>query len=130
MENLKLFQIGGIFVLIHFTINIVLTKDILDWVPSLQKRILMIAFVWCFPLLGALFTYKDLNLAWFKKVDKKSAGNASISGGLLGIDSFVNPGAKYLAELMQKEQVEESEQGELFDKKFVDAEIKSLKNND
>jgi flagellar biosynthesis/type III secretory pathway M-ring protein FliF/YscJ len=93
--------------LFHFSISIVLTKELLMWEPNLSIRVFLILVVWLVPFIGALIVYKNLGLSWFKG-RKKSAVNAqsNMSGALLEIDSIFNPGQKHVIEQRQKEHIE------------------------
>lgn len=103
----------AIVIMLHFIINLVLSKEIIDWVPSLNKKLLLAGLLWCIPFAGAIFVYTRLGLRWFRPSKKSSAGGSSVSTGLLEIDAIFNPGTKYVIEARQKERTERKKEGEM-----------------
>jgi len=115
MEDIKLLTVGAIAILLHLIVNVHLSKDILLWVPSLRKRILLLAIVWFIPVVGATVAYRSLNLSWFKKTSKKSGCEQSMtSGAFLEVDAIFNPGQRHVIEAKQKEHVELKEEGDMY----------------
>jgi hypothetical protein len=112
MENQSLTNLGMFVALVLVLVNAIITKDIVMWVPSLGKRIVLILGVWLLPLIGAVIAYFSAELTWFRKSSNTSDGPGSIAGGLLGLDSFFNPGSRHTLETVQKEHVEERESGQ------------------
>jgi len=121
MDNTQLISAGAVIVLLHIIINIHLSKEILQWMPSPIKRILLLACVWLVPFIGIVFTYKTLNLDWFEKNSKKtSSGQNHVSGAFLEIDSIFNPSQKYVIAEQQKENIEQKEDGKMYEKEKTD----------
>jgi hypothetical protein len=117
MDVTKLLPVIAAVVLLHILLNALLSKEILQWVPSIQKRIILFICVWFIPFVGIIITYKSLDLDWLKKKSKKSAsGQSSIGGAFLEVDSIFNPGQKHVVEAKQKEVIEKKEEGDMYKK--------------
>jgi hypothetical protein len=126
MDNIKLLTVGSIIVLLHILVNVHISKEIHQWLPSFQKRLVLFFCVWFIPFLGVAITYKTLNLDWFKQKNKNSSsGQSSISGAFLEVDAIFNPGRKYVIEAQQKETIEKREDGEMYKKKPYLNKLKS-----
>ena len=117
MDDTKLLPLIAAIVLLHILFNAVLSKEIHQWVPSLQKRIILFICVWFIPIIGIAIAYKTLNLDWFKKKNKNSvSGQSSMGGAFLEVDAIFNPGQKHVIEEKQKEIIEKKEDGEMYKK--------------
>jgi hypothetical protein len=126
MENTKLLAVGAIFFVFHILVNAHISKEIHQWVPSLQKRFALYICVWFIPLIGITVAYKTLNLNWFKQKNKSAiSAQSSVSGAFLEVDAIFNPGKKYVVEAQQKEVIEKKEDGEMFNNKPDISELKS-----
>jgi hypothetical protein len=112
MDQQSLITLGVFLGLVLAFINAMLTKEVLMWIPSRRKQALLIVLVWVVPLIGAVIVYRSAELTWFQKSKDDPGGGSSVAGGLLGLDSFFNPGARHTLETMQAEHVEVSESGE------------------
>lgn len=88
-------------VLIYF--NLLLCKEIYDWIPSVKKQVVLYMLVWFIPAIGFLLANKFGKLGWFNK-RKTETGESSVAGGVfLQLHSVLNPGAKYTIEMKQKQ---------------------------
>jgi len=117
VENIKLLTVGSVIVLLHVLMNVHISKEIHQWVPSLQKRVVMFLCVWFIPFIGGAIAYKTLDLDWFKRKSKKSSsGQSSIGGAFLEVDSIFNPGQKHVIAAQQKETIEKREDGDMYKK--------------
>ena len=107
--------IGILTILPYLFINVQLSKEVLQWEPSLGKRTLLLLIIWCIPFLGAVFANKNLGLNQFKEKNKTSASEQGIASGLLELDAIFNPGTRHIIEAKKKEEtrVELSEDGQL-----------------
>lgn len=118
MDNTKLLTMGTIIIVFHILVNAHISKEIHQWVPSLQKRIALHLCVWFIPFIGISVAYKTLNLNWFKKKNKSTVSSqSSMSGAFLEVDAIFNPGKKYVAEAQKKEVIEKKEDGDMFNNK-------------
>lgn len=121
MDNTKLLTIGSVIVLLHILMNAHISKEINQWVPSLQKRLVLFLCVWFIPFVGIAIAYKTLDLDWFKQKNKStSSGTGSMGGAFLEIDAIFNPSQKHVAEAKQKEVIEKKEDGEMYNKDKLD----------
>lgn len=121
MDVTKLLPVIAAVVLLHILVNALLSKEILQWVPSIQKRIILFICVWFIPFIGIIIAYKALDLDWFRKKNKQSAsGQGAIGGALLEVDAIFNPGQKHVVEAKQKEVIEKTEEGEMYKKDLQD----------
>lgn len=117
MDITKLFALGTLIVVLHILVNAHISREIYQWVPSLQKRLALILCVWFFPFIGVATAYKTLNLDWFKRKSKcSSSGESSMSGAFLEVDAIFNPGKKYMIEAQKKETIEKREDGDMYKK--------------
>ena len=120
MENTKLLTLGVIIIVLHILVNAHISKEIHEWVPSLQKRLALFLGVWFIPFIGITCAYKILDLNWFKKTVKSKSsvsGQSSMSGAFLEVDAIFNPGKKYVVEAQKKEVIERKEDGEMLKNK-------------
>ena len=118
MDNTKLLTLGFIIIVLHILVNAHISKEIHEWVPSLQKRLALFLGVWFIPFIGISVAYKTLNLNWFKKKNKSTVSSqSSMSGAFLEVDAIFNPGKKYVAEAQKKEVIEKKEDGDMFNNK-------------
>jgi hypothetical protein len=90
-------------------VNLLLTKEIVDWIVEAKERVILIAFVWCIPFIGAAYTFKKLGR---DNYDSSSYGTSGVSAGLMGMDEIFNPSTKYIVEAQQEEHVEVREDDE------------------
>lgn len=121
MDDTKLFSMGAAVVLLHILINGFISKEIHQWVPSIQKRIALFICVWFVPFIGVAIAYKVLDLGWFKQKSKKSAAGQNVVGGaFLEVDAIFNPGQKHVIAASQKEVIEQNENGEMYNKNKPD----------
>ncbi|WP_064435825.1 MULTISPECIES: hypothetical protein [Pseudoalteromonas] len=128
MDHTKLLALGSIIAVFHILVNAHISKEIHQWVPSLQKRLVLFLCVWFIPVIGIAVAYKTLNLDWFKKKNKSTvSGQSSVSGAFLEVDAIFNPGKKHVVEAQQKEVIEKKEDGEMFNNKPDISELKSTK---
>ena len=110
-------NIGVLIVVLHTLVNAHISKEIHQWVPSLQKRLALLLCVWFIPFLGIAIAYKTLNLDWFKQKSKNSSlGQSAMGGAFLEVDAIFNPGKKYMIEAQQKETIEKREDGDMYKK--------------
>jgi len=117
MDNTKLLTVGSVIVLLHILMNAHISKEIHQWVPSLQKRLVLFLCVWFIPFIGVAIAYKTLDLDWFKQKSKNSSsGQSSIGGAFLEVDAIFNPGQKHVIEAQQKEIIEKREDGDMYKK--------------
>jgi hypothetical protein len=121
MDNTTLLSVGSVIVLLHILMNAHISKEIYQWVPSLQKRLVLFLCVWFIPFVGVAIAYKTLDLDWFKQKNKiTSSGQGSVGGAFLEIDAIFNPSQKHVAEAKQKQVIEKKEDGEMHDKDKLD----------
>lgn len=99
----------SLFTILHLIVNVLLTKEIVDWIVETKERVILIAFVWCIPFIGAAYTFKKLGR---DNYDSSSNGSSGVSAGLMGMDEIFNPGTKYIVEAKQEEHVEVREDDE------------------
>ena len=83
MDNPKLYGILLLAILILLFFNIMLSRDIYNWVSSVKKQILLYLLVRLQPIVGFFLANKLGNLGWFNK-QKENGGSSVISGGLRG----------------------------------------------
>ena len=81
--------------------NLLMSRDIIGWTPELGKKIIYVILVWLLPLLGLYIVDKKLKLGWFNR-PSKSGG--AVTGGLFLLDSFFNPGARHMVELVENKE--------------------------
>ena len=112
METQNLFNLGVFLTLMLVFVNLIITKEITEWVPSWSKRVTLYLCLWTLPILGAIIAYRSAELSWFRKTSGTGEGQSGLSGGMLEFDSFFNPGAKHTAVTMQEEVHEAEETGE------------------
>jgi len=117
---------GTLIIVLHILVNAHISKEIHQWVPSLQKRLVLFLCVWFIPFIGITVAYKTLNLNWFKKKHKSTVSSqSSMSGAFLEVDAIFNPGKKYVAEAQKKEVIEKKEDGDMFNNKPDISTLKS-----
>ena len=117
MDNTKLLAFGVLIVVLHTLVNVHISREIHQWVPSLQKRLALLLCVWFIPFLGIAIAYKTLNLDWFKQKSKNSSsGQSTMGGAFLEVDAIFNPGKKYMIEAQKKETIEKREDGDMYKK--------------
>ena len=92
------------FALVLIFINCLMTRDLWSWVPPLKKRIGLTLAVWLLPILGLWLANKYGFLGWFKK--RKAGESSAIATGLMGMDSFFNPGMQHRMEIVEKRKSE------------------------
>jgi len=126
MDNTKLLTIGTLIIVLHILVNAHISKEIHQWVPSLQKRLVLFLCVWFIPFIGIAVAYKTLGLKWFKKKNKITVSSqSSMSGAFLEVDAIFNPGKKYVVEAQKKEVIEKKEDGDMFNNKPDISTLKS-----
>lgn len=103
----------AIIITLHLIVNLSLSKEIIDWMPLLGKKLLFMGLLWCIPFIGATVVYKHLNLDWLQPSKRNPADRSGISTGLLELGAIFNPGTKYVIEAQQKERVEVKKEGEM-----------------
>lgn len=114
MDNTKSISFGVVVFLLHTIINTHLSKEIIQWIPSQYKRLLLLLCVWLVPIIGISLAYKTLNLDWFKQRRKKDlSGHSFTSGAFLEMDSILNLGHKHVIAERQKENIELKEGGDV-----------------
>ena len=102
MEFHKYYSLIAFTILVLTYFNLLLCKEIHDWIPSVKKQIALYMLVWFIPVIGLLLANKLGNLGWFNKRETED-GDSAVSGGFLQFHSIFNPGAKYTME-MKKQQ--------------------------
>jgi len=117
---------GTLIIVLHILVNAHISKEIHQWVPSLQKRLVLFLCVWFIPFIGITVAYKTLGLNWFKKKNKSTVSSqSSMNGAFLEVDAIFNPGKKYVAEAQKKEVIEKKEDGDMFNNKPDISTLKS-----
>jgi hypothetical protein len=105
MDDTGLIAFITITVLVTLFFNVLATRDIFRWVPSIKKQLGLYLLVWCLPIVGLYLANKFANLGWLKP--KGGDGSDSVvAGGFMEADSVLNPGAKHRVELMEKQKAE------------------------
>ncbi len=85
--------------------NVLLSKEIYYWVPSIKKKICLYLLVWLIPIVGIFLANKLGNLGLFRN-RKSGGGTSAISGGFMQADSIFNPGRKHTIEIVEKQKSE------------------------
>jgi hypothetical protein len=116
--NQQLLIFFVIVILVHLTLNLALSKEIVDWIPSVKEKIFLILSVWCIPIVGAIFTYRHLKLGWFQPSTEGQNESASISSAILGVEAVFNPGIKHVIDVLQEEHIEIKEEGESYKRTY------------
>ncbi len=100
INNAALLVALFVFGIIHIFLSILLTREVFNWsLLTIFFRLALILFVWSVPVVGSIVAYKLVKLNWFTK---SKGENTLISGAFLEMDSFVNPGARYIVEIKQE----------------------------
>ena len=102
MENPVYYAFLTLAALCLMFFNCLLSKDIYEWTPSIRKQVGLYLLVWFLPIAGLYLANKFGNLGWFTK-RKPEARGSTISGGLMEMDSFFNPGVKHTIEVIDKQ---------------------------
>lgn len=105
MENPQFYAFAGLFILLLVLLNSLITRDIHNWIPSIQKRVGLFLLVWLLPVLGFLLANKIGKLGWFKR-ESPQGGQSVIGRGFMEADSVLNPGVRHQIEMMDKQQSE------------------------
>lgn len=105
MENTGLMAFITLVVLVTLFFNVLATRDIYRWVPSIKKQIGLYCLVWCLPGIGLYLANKLADLGWLKP-KSGAASDSVVAGGFMEVDSVLNPGAKHRIELMEKQKSE------------------------
>ncbi|WP_448564502.1 hypothetical protein [Thalassotalea ganghwensis] len=114
--NEALLSVVAVIAVCHLLINAHLSKEIYHWVPLLKQRLTLLLCLWLIPLIGIVFVYKYLDLAWFKpKSVRSSSEQQNVGSAFLEVDAIFNPGQKHVLEAQQKEIIEEKEDGSVYD---------------
>jgi len=120
MDTKIIFYVIALIALPYILTISALVKEIILWEPSLTKKASLILLVLLIPFAGAIYSYKYLHLAWFDKPSGESSGGFQnvVSGAMLEINAVFNPEHKHVIEVRQKESIELSENGQLYDNKY------------
>ena len=105
MENPQAPAFTLLFIILLITFNSLISRDIYNWIPSVQRKLALLLLVWLVPVLGFFLANRLGNLGWFKKV-KTKGGASVVSGGFLEADAVFNPAARHTIEMREKQQAE------------------------
>lgn len=113
MDNAKLATYLFLIFVLCLGVNLVFTKVVFDWEPTVGRRFFLLCLIWFLPVLGVAIVYKILDLGWFKR-DAGYKSSGAVSAGLLEIDAIFNPGSKHQIEATEKTKLEVRKEGELY----------------
>lgn len=88
----------------HVISSLVMTREIMVWVPNKKRKLKLLLLVWLVPFFGLRLANKKAQLGLFEP-SKEQASSSTVGASLLEIEAVFNPGVKHRVEAVQEHKV-------------------------
>lgn len=113
--------LGAILLMVNTVLNIFLSRDIINWVPTIRERLVLFILLWLLPVFGFLLVYRKIGPGWFEKEIDEPGQGSSASTGLLALDAIFNPSSAHVLNAQKKSDITIRMEGEMYDRDLPDA---------
>ena len=110
-SNLWIFL--GVLGFFHVIGNILLSRQLSEYIPLFKERFPLILILWLIPILGAFYTFRKIGSDFY---EFSEPGNTGVTPDVMGMGELFNPNAK-------TEQVIEGKLPSTFDSNIKNVEI-------
>lgn len=111
---------AALLILSQLVLNILLSREIILWIPSPREKLLLILLLWLFPLLGVVVVWRKVRPDWFQREPGEPGSKSSVSSGLLALDAIFNPGSAHVLDAQKRSEVTIRMEGEMYDRELPD----------
>lgn len=104
-----------VFIVFHFLLNLLLSREIFYWVPGWRIQAGYYTVLWLLPVVGPIVVWWRVQPGWFTR-ETGNADRMSMSSGLLALDAIFNPGAVHVLAAQKSSEITIRMEGEMYDR--------------